>query len=365
MKTILYLNAAGEISGAERSLLAMLDALDRGRFTPVVAAPDGALLHEAAARGARIEPVALKPLRRGAWWQTFSALGDGWRQVNALIARVRPDIVHANSTPAMLYLLRMRGVPAVWHVRDLAPLDLAGPLLYRRAAGVAVISTAVRDLVTQCARDENKCVLLLPAVDTVQFHPVENKALLRARLGLPVDQPLIGMVAQFVPWKRHGLFLDALAALEDRPWHAILAGADLHHDEAYCAALRRRLASPPFAGRVTWLPWQQDAAPLMAALEICVLTSEREPFGRVLIEAMACGIPAVAMDDAGPRDIIIPEETGLLCPADPSAIATALARLLDDPFLCDRLGRAARTRVEERFSLEGQQERLSELYAEL
>jgi glycosyltransferase involved in cell wall biosynthesis len=366
MKTILYLNGVGEISGAERSLLAMLEALDRGRFMPVVAAPAGALLRAAAARGARVEPVALGPLRRpdsaGALWGTLSALRDGWRQVNEVIARVRPDIAHANGTPAMLYLLRARGVPAVWHVRDLAPLGPAGPPLYRRAARVAVISTAVRQAVEGFARGGEKCVLLPPAVDTAHFQPAADKAALRARLGLPLEVPLLGMVAQFVPWKRHGLFLDALEKLADRPWHAVLAGADLHHDEAYCASLRRRLESPPLAGRVTWLPWQEDAAPLLGALDLCVLTSDREPFGRVLIEAMACGVPAVAMDDAGPRDIVVPEETGLLCPPDAQAIATAISRLLDDADLRDRLGRAARTRVEERFSVAGQREALTELY---
>jgi len=369
MKTILYLNAVGEISGAERSLLAMLHALDRDRFTPVVAVPEGALLREVAARGIRTEPVALMPLRRAAsieaLWRTFSSLQGGWQQVNDVLARVKPDIVHANSTPAMLYLLRTRGVPAVWHVRDMVPLGMVGPLLYKRAARVAVISSAVRDDVAQLAQGQEKCVLLTPAVDTGHFHPREDRLTLRADLGLPIDLPLIGMVAQFVPWKRHDLFLDALAALGERSWHAVLAGADLHHEEEYCVALRRRLTMPLFAGRATWLPWQDDAARLMAALDICVLTSEREPFGRVLVEAMACGVPVVAMDDAGPRDIVVPEETGLLCLPDSLAIAAAISRLLDDPALRVRMGRAARARVEERFSVAGQQQALTDFYEKI
>lgn len=366
MKTILYLNAVGEISGAERSLLAMLAALDRDRFTPVVAAPEGALLQAVAALGVRTEPVALPPLRRAAsieaMWRTFASLQSGWSRINALIKRVKPDIIHANTTPAMLFLVRVRGIPAVWHVRDLVPLGIVGPLLYRRAARVAVISPAVREEVRQYGGGQDKSVLVQPAVDTAHFHPREDKAALRAALGLPVDPPLLGMVAQFVPWKRHHLFLDALAKLPDRPWHAVLAGADLHHDETYSTMLKQRLTAPAFAGRVSWLPWQEDAAPLLAALDVCVLTSEREPFGRVLVEAMACSVPVVAIDDAGPRDIVTPEETGLLCPPDDLAIAAAISRLLDDVTLRERMGRAARIRVEERFSIEGQRKALSELY---
>ena len=369
MKTILYLNAVGEISGAERSLLAMLVALDRAQFTPVVAAPEGALLREVAKHGIRTEPVPLMPLRRAAsieaLWRTFSSLQGGWREINEIVDRVKPDIIHANSTPAMLYLLRVRGVPAVWHVRDLVPLGIAGPLLYKRASRVAVISSTVRDEVQQYGGGEDKSVLLQPAVDTGHFRPYEDKAALRKQLGLPADLPLLGMVAQFVPWKRHNLFLDALARLPECPWHAVLAGADLHHDETYCTLLRHRLTTPQYAGRVSWLPWQEDAAPLLASLDVCVLTSEREPFGRVLVEAMACGVPVVAIDDAGPRDIVIPEEHGLLCPPDDLAIAAAISRLLDHANLRATMGRAARARVEELFSVEGQRNALSELYTQI
>lgn len=318
------------ISGAERSLLAMLDALDRTRFTPVVAAPDGPLLREVAARGVRVEPVALPPLRRASFPRLLGNLRAGWARVRETVARVQPDIIHANGTPAMLYLLRARGVPVVWHVRDLAPLGVAGHLLYRRAARVAVISSAVREDLRRYAGNDDKCVLLPPAVDTARFCPCPDTAALRAQRGLPAGVPLLGMIAQFVPWKRHHLFLDTLELLGDRPWHAVLAGADLHHDEAYCQSLRDRLAEPPLRGRVTWLPWQDDAAPLLAVLDISVLTSEREPFGRVLIEAMACGMSVVAMDDAGPRDIVVPGETGILCRADAREIAGACARLLDN-----------------------------------
>lgn len=364
MHTILYLNATGEISGAEQSLLAMLDALERDRFLPVVAAPDGPLLREAAARGARVEPVELSLLRRpvgaGEAWALLRRLRAGWREVQRVVERVKPDLVHANTTPAMLYALRIAG-PVIWQVRDLTPLRTVGRMLYRKAARVAVISSAVREDIRQYG-NEDKCMLLPPAVDTGHFHPVADKVTIRIGLGLPTDIPLIGMIAQFVPWKRHHLFLDALELIMDRPWHAVLAGADLHHDALYLASLRERIAQPPLAGRVTWLPWQQDPAPLMAALDICALTSDNEPFGRVLIEAMACGVPVVAMDDPGPRDIVIPGETGLLCPPDANKIADAFVNLLDLPERREALGEAGRDRVKSCFSLVNQREELTALY---
>ncbi len=367
MKTILYLNATGEISGAERSLLAMLDALDRDRWSPAVAAPEGPLLREARARGAATRALVLPLLRRPtttrALWDMLAMLRAGWREVSRAIGELRPDLLHANTTPAMLYAVRAN-VPVIWQVRDLIPLGPIAALLYRRAARVAAISTAVRDEIQRAVGDAHKIVLLPPAVDTDHFRPAQRCAELRTELGLPGDVPLLGMIAQFVPWKRHTLFLTALEQLADRPWHAVLAGADLHHDTALDEEIRARLAQPSLAGRVTWLPWQEDPARLLAALDLCVLTSEHEPFGRVLIEAMACAVPVVAMDDGGgPCDIVLHGQTGLLVPPGPAAIAAAIAGMLDDPERRHCLGHAARLRAETCFSVIHQKQSLNSLYA--
>jgi glycosyltransferase involved in cell wall biosynthesis len=370
MKTLLYLNATGEISGAERSLLTMLDALDRERWQPVVAAPDGPLLEEAARRTVGRFTLPLAPLRRPRtlreFHETFMAIQAGWREVGDALARIRPHLLHCNSTTAMLYALRVTTVPTVWQQRDLVPLAPWGSLLYRRASRVAAISSAVRDDLLRYAGDGGgKISLLMPAVDTEHFAPAPDRAAMRARLGLPADGLLIGNIAQFVPWKRHHLFLDVLEGLAGIPWHAVLAGAAFAAPAGYLASLRERLAQPPLAGRVSWLPWQPDPAPLLSALDICMLTSEYEPFGRVLIEAMACGVPVLAIDQAGPQDIVVPDDTGLLAPADPPALSAALARLLTDTDLRTRFATAARARAETTFSLPAHREKLNVLYGQL
>lgn len=365
MKTILYLSAMGEISGAERSLLAMLDALDRDAWLPVVAAPAGPLLAEVELRGVRALPLPVAPLRRphtlSAAWVGWGTLQRGWRAVAAAVATTEAALVHANTTPAMLYALHAPRVPVVWQVRDLAPLGHWAALCARRAAQVAVISTAVRRQLLRYAREE-QLTLLPPAVDTAHFQPAADRRALRRALGLPADGPLLGLVAQFVPWKRHHLFLDVLESLADRPWHAVLAGADLHHDQAYLASLQARISKPPLAGRVTRVEWQSDPAPLIAALDLCVLTSQQEPFGRVLIEAMACGVPVVAVDEGGARDIVLPGATGLLAPAERGALAEAVTTLLDDTPCRAAFGAAGRARAEELFSLSAHRAALSALY---
>lgn len=368
MKTVLYINATGEISGAERSLLAMLAALDRDRWSPLVVAPEGPLLREVARLGISPITAALQPMTRPRTlrqaWQVWRQLRFSRHTLKLILQETKPDIIHANTTSAMLALPSRLSAPVIWQLRDLTPLGRIGRWLYHRATRVAAISFAVRDDLMPYADDGGqKITILPPAVDVAHFHPADDRHALRAMLGLPSDGPLIGLVAQFVPWKRHHLFLDALELIADQPWQAVLAGADLHRDDKYCGSIHDRISRPPLAGRVHWLPWQGDAQPLMAALDICALTSQREPFGRVLIEAMACGTPVVAVDEGGVRDIVLPERTGLLAPAD--ALAVALRRLLDDAPLRDALGRQGRTRVIEQFSLERQRAQLTQLYASL
>lgn len=367
MSRILYLNAGGEISGAERSLLAMLDALHGTHITPIVAAPEGPLLAECAARGVQTTAVPLLPLARprslGDVGQLLSTVRRGAHALTHLMTELQPDLLHANSAPAMLYATRVRGVPLLWHVRDLRGLPLLGRLLYRRATRVLAISDAVRQALLSVADDRGeKIALLPPAVDTARFRPSADRAHLRAELGLPLDGPLIGLVAQLVPWKRHHLLLDALERLADRPWHLVLAGADLHDDATYRAALQERLARPPFTGRVSWLPWQAQPERLLAALDVLALTSQQEPFGRVLIEAMACAVPVLAVAEGGPCDIVQHGVTGLLAPADAAALAAALATLLDDAAYRTTMGQAGRAYVEARFGLPQHRHALLDLY---
>jgi len=297
-------------------------------------------------------------------WTLLSNLRWGRRHLLKIIRTERPELLHANSSSAMLFTPSVAHLPVIWQVRDLTPLGIFGSCMYGRASRVAVISSAVRAEVERYARDGGgKISLLPPAVDTAVFQPVTERSAVRTALDLPTDVPLIGLLAQFVPWKRHHLFLDALTHLTDLRWHAVMGGADFNADPAYLFDLRARITCFPFAGRISWLSWQHDPSALLSALDICALTSKFEPFGRVLIEAMACAVPVVSVDEGGVRDIIRPEENGLLTSPDPVALAAALRRLLENAALRERLGLSGRAYVQTYFSLEVQRRKLDELYS--
>jgi glycosyltransferase involved in cell wall biosynthesis len=117
-----------------------------------------------------------------------------------------------------------------------------------------------------------------------------------------------------------------------------------------------------FPGRLS----PQELPTYYSAADVCVVPSHYEPFGLVAIEAMACCTPVVASDVGGLQFTVVPEETGLLAPAqDDAAFAAAIDRILSNPEWRNQLGQAGRQRVEQKFSWEGVATQLSQLYLKL
>jgi glycosyltransferase involved in cell wall biosynthesis len=181
------------------------------------------------------------------------------------------------------------------------------------------------------------------------------------------------MIAHLVPWKRHDLFVEAAILLRDfwdaegRPITWIIAGSDLFGEHAnYVAALRKRIAAAGLAERFLWLEGRK-AAEILPSLGLLVHPTDQEPFGRVICEAMAAGVPVVACDAAGPGSILTDRETGFLfsrqvegrkskVESRKSKVAAALAErirfALTHPEERTAVAKAAQAVVRDRYSIE-------------
>jgi glycosyltransferase involved in cell wall biosynthesis len=128
-------------------------------------------------------------------------------------------------------------------------------------------------------------------------------------------------------------------------------------------ALRERVNSSGLAGAVHLLGFRTDAFALLNASDVFVLPSFAEPFGLVLLEAMAFSKPVVAVDRGGPSEIVVNGSTGLLAPSpDAAAIADALMEVLADPALQRCMGQAGRVRYVEQFTTERMARATADLY---
>ena len=197
-----------------------------------------------------------------------------------------------------------------------------------------------------------------PGVDTNRFRPLAaiDRAAARAYLGLPPAGQLVVSVGRLVPRKGMDCLIRASARLAKSHPDLTVAISGTGRDQGRLERLIRREDAPVrMLGRVSDL----DLPSLYGcadAFAMCCRTRwgglEQEGFGIVFLEAAASGVPSVAGDSGGAAEAVEEGKTGLIVhdPRDPAAIASALARLLDDPALASRQGQAARDRVEADFS---------------
>lgn len=377
---VLYISHVAEIGGAEVALLDLVRLVDRSRVTPLVAWPGagslGAALGQLGVSARVIPPFRLKrsisPIRVAA------AAAGVMRAAGAIAEIVRAEsvsLIHANGSSACVgaaLAACWTGVPLVWHCRDLR--RPVGVLRWaaRRAASIIAIS----DCVAARLRDAGlgaKVRVIPNGVDVGVYAPSANDAPERARVRtewrVAPGQTLVGVVAHLVPWKRHDLFIEAaaLAAREDSRLSFVVVGDDIMGDHpGYRARLLASVERLGLRSRLVFVGQRRDMSAVYAALDMLVHPPEAEPFGRALAEAMACGKPVIAIDEAGPGEIVESGASGLLVEAgDASALATAMRSIARDPALAARLGQGARARIVDRFNATRVARAVEALYAEV
>lgn len=185
----------------------------------------------------------------------------------------------------------------------------------------------------------------------------------RASLGWETAE-VVGIVGRLQPWKGQLDFLEAAALVAQRCPQArflVVGGAILGSEGDYPQRLEGRAADLGIADRVHFAGHQADVYPWMDALDVVVHASHGEPFGLVVVEAMALGKPVVATSSGGPGEIIEDGLSGVLIPErDPATMADTITSLLEHPERAKDMGEAAGRRASA-FS----EERMADAFARL
>ena len=260
-------------------------------------------------------------------------------------------------------------IPAAWYQVGLPSPDWMDRFAtFCRARGIVVLSKDVAAAQARI-RPVRPQQLVYPGASLEKFERVraESPATLRARFGLPVTGPLIGIVGRLQRWKGMHTLIAAMPVVRARHPDAELVVVGGAHDTepAYGDELRALARANGVEGAVTFAGYQADVPHWMQAMDIVVHASDREPFGIVVVEAMALSKPVIAGAAGGPAEIITDGKDGLLVPFnDVAALARAVTRFLDDPGFAERCGAAAHTRAHD-FSAQRYAARLVDAIREL
>jgi glycosyltransferase involved in cell wall biosynthesis len=353
VRILIVMPLADRHGGAENILWTFLRTVDRDRIEPVlVFFDDGAFRAEVASLGIGtwvLRPedcphprIALYPPR-----------------LARIVRRERPDLifswlVEAQTFGALAGLLTGLGRRVIWWQANMPELGIVERMATALPSRVVFLYSHATAEVQRSIWPHRETVVVHPGVDAPQRLGEDERAGLRAGLRLPPGKPVVGIVGRLCSWKGQHHVLRALALLRERGHdvHGLVVGGDAFDFEPdYEPSLHRLAAELGLQEHVTFTGQVPDGTRHMQAMDVVVNASDHEPFGIVLLEAMALDVPVVAVDAGGPAEIVEDGVSGLLVPAArPEHFAAAFERLLASPDLRRRLAEGGRERYEARFT---------------
>ena len=254
---------------------------------------------------------------------------------------------------------------------------------YQNADGVIAVSEAMRtDVQSLYGVRPERIRVIHNGIDLDQYKPTPDRTVL-ARHGIDADKPFVLFVGRITRQKGIIHLVHAIPHLRAGTQVVLCAGAPdteaIGREMTEAVEEARRRTANPILWIARMLP-KEDIIPLYSQAALFVCPSVYEPFGIINLEAMACGTPVVASSVGGIKEVVVPEETGLLVPFEPRGdtdfeprdaerfvldLAAAINRLLDDPERCRQMGLRARERAERMFGWPSIARRTCDFYKEV
>lgn len=358
------------LNGAERSMLAAIDGIREAGFRiSALAPPEGPLADALRAKDIAVTPWFLEDVSGGHLPQE-----ELRRRLAEELTRLGPALVHANS----LSMGRLSGpvaaalsLPSIAHLRDIIKLSRRAIADLNCHGRLLAVSEATRRFHVAAGLDPQTTRVLYNGVDLKRFQPRPATGFLHRELGLAPESILVGTIGQISLRKGQDLLAQAALALKDElpTVHYLLVGERLSEkpESRQFEADLRAIADGPLAGRFHFLGVRSGVDRILNELTLLVHPARQEPLGRVLLEAAASGVPVVATDVGGTREIFPPEQDAArLIPAGSiQALAAAIRQLVAKATLRRSLGLAARLYAEQQFDVHRRAAELAAHYREM
>lgn len=363
MLRVAYIDHTARWSGGEVALYNILTHLGSKVDPLVILAEEGVLADRLREKGIDVRVISLDEKvrnrnRNAVNLQVVSAAFQLFvygRRLARILREEQVVCVHTNSLKSAFYgavASKMAGIPLIWHIRD----HIGAP--YLKPAVARVIRFLSRVLPNGVIANSNSTLaaLQLPkSKKTLVVYSSFAKVVSQAALAIkPRKTFTVLLVGRLAEWKGQHILLEAAKSfLPDAHVRFWLAGDALFGEEAYKQQLMDQIRENKL-DNVTLLGHVDDIQGLMQQADLLVHTSiTPEPFGQVIVEGMAAGLPVIASNEGGPTEIVVHNETGLLItPKDPDLLAMSIRHLLEHPAERQSMGEKGRKRVQEHFVIE-------------
>jgi len=360
MKRVIAISNHGQmIGGGERSFLDLLIHLRRTWEILSVVPQNGELATGLRDRGIDTRIIPLSPLRpRYAFKALLSLVG-----FTRLFTKYCPALVYANGSRAAFYggiVGRLLRLPVVWHCRIADRDPLLDNILCVLTSCIIANSNATAARFKRGFHNKIRTVYNGIDLQWLTDPSVEKPDFIRS------DWKVMLVVARASRDKRHDLILSSFeqAAKQHPDIHLVCLGQKDSLDPLWWDFLQNRTQNSELRERVHWIGQVEDVRPWYKGAHMLLLASENESFGRVAVEAMACGVPVVAARSGGVPEIVRDQIDGILVRAgSANEVYDAVLRLLRDESLRNRLSESGRKRAEE-FSLQRHVHQMMEVFEE-
>lgn len=349
---ILYTSARGNLSGGGQvSLFKLMQNIPQDKYQISLMVPEeGNLKVEAEKLGANVHVWDFPSLNPLKIFSVFNTI----KKLRKFLIENKIDIVHTDAPRSTFYLgrvCRKLNIPVIWHIRVSIISPWLDPILdwinEKLVTKLIVVSSGAK------ARFENsnKTVLIPNAIDTKEFENLPQRETFRNKFGIDKDDIVVGNIGKLYELKRQEDLIKATPSVKTKYSNVkVLIVGD--GDPAYEKYLKKLAADLNVTENIIFTGRQENITEVLSSLNVFTLCSRSEGLPRVLIEAMAAGVPTVGSDIPGNTDVIINGDTGLLYPLyNVEKLSESIINGIEDSLNENLMGQAGRKRAFEHFSL--------------